>query len=573
MISKEKPWLKYYSEESLAKPMPSTSVYSYMKWSNRGRVNETAIHYYGKDIKFKKFFADIDECANAFSAIGVKKGDIVSFVSVAIPECITAVYALNKLGATANTIDPRMDKESIKRMIQESDSKITIVIDVAFPKIKPIMDDIAQEKILVHGAWRSLPLVKKIAMKLAVKTDVPYGDKVLRWDDFLALGKDTVAIEAPYDLDDVVAITYTGGTTGFPKGVMLTNRSMNAAAFNFKRAGLAVTAGERFLGIIPIFTSYGMVCGMHMPLCFRAQLVPIPRFIPTSFGDLVKQFKPNHMISTPAFYELMMNSKAVKNLDLSFLVTMGSGGDTMNEGLENKLVDFMVKHNIKYPLAQGYGMSEVSAAASFCVNEIYKRGSVGIPSVTTTISIFDPDTQQELGYNEVGEVCITGPSMMKGYFKRPEETANVMREHEDGLTWVHSGDLGYIDEDGFLFIIGRVKRMITRFDGHKVFPVNIESLVSEREDVHNCSVIGVRDREHMQGHYPMVLVEFVEGVDKEKTCREIFKICSEKLEERGQPVAVVAIDKVPITGAGKNDYRTLEKEYVDFDYLKWQANA
>ena len=246
-------------------------------------------------------------------------------------------------------------------------------------------------------------------------------------------------------------------------------------------------------------------------------------------------------------------------------------GDTMNEGLENKLVDFMVKHNIKYPLAQGYGMSEVSAAASFCVNNIYKRGSVGIPSVTTTVSIFDPDTQKELGYNEIGEVCITGPSMMKGYFKRPEETAHVMRKHDDGLTWVHSGDLGYIDNDGFLFIVGRVKRMITRFDGHKVFPVNIESLVSEREDVHNCSAIGVRDREHMQGHYPMVVVEFKNVEDKEAVCKEIYQICLEKLEERGQPVAVVPIDKVPITGAGKNDYRTLEKEYLNFDYLAWQA--
>ena len=575
MISKEKVWLKYYSEEALSIPFPTMSAYSYLKYSNRGRVKEVALHYYGKDIKFKQLFNDIDEIANSFSALGVKKGDIVSFVSVAVPECIASIYALNKIGAIANTIDPRMDTESIKRMVLESESKILVVIDVAFPKIKAIMDDIHQDKIVVQSAARSLPYLKKVAMnaklKFQVKLNVEYSETVIDWDSFLQIGENTAAVEAPYDMDDVVAITYTGGTTGFPKGVMLTNRSMNAAAFNFKQAGLAVTPGEKFLGIIPIFTSYGMVCGMHMPLCYRTVLVPIPRFIPATFGKLVRQFRPNHMISTPAFYELMMNSKEVKNLDLSFLVTMGSGGDTMNEGLENKLVDFMVKHNIKYPLAQGYGMSEVSAAASFCVNDIYKRGSVGIPSVTTTISIFDPDTQKELDYNEIGEVCITGPSMMKGYFKRPEETAHVMRKHDDGLTWIHSGDLGYVDKDGFLFIVGRVKRMITRFDGHKVFPVNIESLVSEREDVHNCSVIGVRDREHMQGHYPMVFVEFANVEDKEAVCKEIYQICLEKLEERGQPVAVVPIDKVPITGAGKNDYRALEKEYVNFDYLAWQA--
>ena len=245
----------------------------------------------------------------------------------------------------------------------------------------------------------------------------------------------------------------------------------------------------------------------------------------------------------------------------------------MNEGLERKLNKFRKKHHMKYPLAQGYGMSELSAAASFCANEVYKAGSVGIPSLNVTVGIFDPETGEELDYHQSGEICVTGPSMMKGYFNNPEETAYVMRKHDDGKVWIHSGDLGYMDEDGFLFIKGRIKRMITRFDGHKVFPVNIESMVSAHENVHNCCVIGVDDREHAQGQYPMILVELTEGTDKRTACIHIFAECMERLEERGKPVAILPVDKIPLTGAGKNDYRAIEKEYKTFDYTMWNVNA
>ena len=567
--SQQKPWQKYYSPEALQQLLPKCSVLAFAKESNKNNLDSTALDYYGKNISYREFFHGIDETANAFAALGVKKGDLVCFVTVGVPETICAIYALNKLGATANMIDPRMDVTSIRKMIKNSGACITLVIDIAFPKIRKIIDEINQKKIVIQSPVRSLPLFKKIAMTLTTKTDIPYSDVVVKWDQFLSYGKGTIAQEAPYEGDATVAITFTGGTTGFHKGVMLTNDSMNAVAINFQHAGLDAHPGESFLGIIPVFTSYGMVCGMHMPLCMQLKLTPIPKFVPDQFGKLVRQFRPNHMISTPAFYELMMDSKEMENFDLSFLITMGSGGDTMNEGLETKLNDFMKTHNIRYPLAQGYGMSEVSAAASFSVNDIFKSKSVGIPSVTTTIAIFDPDTGEELGYNELGEICITGPSMMKGYYRKPDETAHVMRRHSDGLIWVHSGDIGYMDEDGFVFIKGRLKRMITRFDGHKVFPVGIESMVSQRSEVHNCCVIGVNDLGHGQGQYPLVIVELDGGVDRDAACRKIFAECMAQLEERGKPVAVLAVDKIPLTGSGKNDYRALELEYGTYEYTKW----
>jgi len=565
-----RPWLRHYSEEHLNAPVPQCTVYAHLRDANRENLQNTALCYYGRKLTYAQLLGDIDACADAFYALGVRRGDIVSFVSVAVPECVAAIYALNKLGAAANTIDPRMDKESIRRMIRESGSSVLVVIGMVFPKIAPIMEDIAQRHIIVQSAARSLPIIKKIAMKLKAPERIPYdGDAVMDWDTFLARGAGCHAEEAPYEGDAVAAIAYTGGTTGFPKGVMLTNDSINAVSHNFKYAGLCIKPGDRFLGIIPVFSSYGMVCGMHMPLTLGFELVLIPRFIPATIGALVKKYRPNHMISTPAFYETLMQSREMRRADLSFLITMGSGGDTMNEGLEKKLHAFMKAHNIRYPLAQGYGMSEVSAAASFCVNEIYKPGSVGIPSVTTVVSVFDPETGEEREIGEMGEICITGPSVMKGYFRRPEETEHVMRRHADGRMWIHSGDIGYMDEDGFIFVKGRVKRMITRFDGHKVFPVNIEGMLSEYPAVHSCCVIGVNDREHSQGQYPLAVVELADGADREEVCRLLFDECQARLEERGRPAAVLAADKIPLTGAGKNDYRALEEEYAHFDYLTW----
>ena len=570
-ISVEKPWMKHYSEEVRTLPNPQTTAYRYMTESNANRQNEVAITYYGKKITHAELKKNIDATADAFAAAGVKQGDIVSFLSVATPETIYCIYALNKLGATANTIDPRMDVKSIRRAVVESESKIFVVISVSYEKIASIIDDIKQDLIITVSAATSLPFIKKVAMNIKVKTNIPYSDKIIKYEDFLAKGKGTTAVEAPYVGDAIFSIPYTGGTTGFAKGVMITNDGINSTAFNFVHAGLDYEKGDSFLDIIPVFTSYGMCCGMHMPLTLGLVLIPIPRFDLNQYGKLYKKFKPNHSVSTPAFYESLMLSEEVKNMDLSFIKLLGSGGDTMNLGLEKKLNEFMKSHGMRYPITQGYGLSEASAAVTFGINNVCKTGSVGIPSLTITAGVFDEETGKELGYNEIGEVCITGSSLMKGYYKRVEETENVLRKHEeDGKTWLHTGDLGYIDEDGFLFIIGRIKRMITRFDGHKVFPVNIESLVARHKEVNNCSAVGVADMDRTQGHYPVVFVEIDECVDdKETFCKNIFNECNTLLEERGRPVAVVHIDKIPLTGSGKNDFRTLEKEYEKFDYKSW----
>lgn len=567
-VSRLKPWMKHYPEGSRAAELPGCTAYEYLRRENEGKLDRVAVNYFGAKITFRRLFERIEAAARSFAALGVKSGDRVSFLSVSIPESIACVYALNKLGAAANAIDPRLDVESIRRMIAGSGSKVLVAVDAAWPKIARILDEIDQDFVVVQSPAASLPPAKRLAVGLAGRAKVPYGAKVIRWETFMAAASGAVAPEAPYEGDRVFSISYTGGTTNAPKGVMLTNDSVNAAAFNFKHAGLVRTERDRFLGIIPMFTAYGLVCGLHMPLCLGCELVPVPKFKAGDFGRLVRRFRPNHVIGTPAFYEELMEDRRLDGFDLSFLVTAGSGGDTMNAGLEKRLRAFFQDHGADHPIVQGYGLSEASAAVSFCTSAAYRRGSVGVPSVATNVSIVDPETGEELGCGQVGEVCVAGPTLMKGYFDRPDETRAAMREHADGLTWLHTGDLGYVDEDGFLFVEGRVKRMITRFDGHKVFPANIEGIVAAHEGVRNVCVVGVDDLRHSNGQYPLVLVEFVDGCD-ERSCRRLYRECRERFEERGRPAAVVAVDEIPLTGSGKNDFKALEERYRSFDYEAW----
>ena len=571
--SEEKPWRNILPSGNVNDHVPELNVYRFMLKANENNMDGTALIHFKTPLSYRKLESMVEEYASSFKAIGVKEGDLVSFVSLAVPDCVASVYALSKIGATANMIDPRMDEKSIADRIMRSNSKVLIVLDAVFNKVLPILDGVKQDYVLIHRVSRHQPSLMRFIVdrkiRGAIGMKIPYGTKnITTWEDFMAKGAGKKVEDAPYKADATVAITYTGGTTGVPKGVMITNQSMNAVALNFMNWGIDYAPGQRFLGIIPIFSSYGMVCGMHMPLCMNQQLIPIAKFNPAEFGKLVRDYRPNHMISTPAFYEMMMESKEVRGLDMSFVVTLGSGGDTMNEGLENKLKAFMKEHNIRYPLAQGYGMSELSAAATFGVNNIHKAGSVGIPSPNTTIGIFDPETGEELTYNQDGEICITGPSMMKGYWNMPEETDNIMKKHADGRVWIHSGDIGHIDEEGFLFVVGRIKRMITRFDGHKVFPSTIEGVIVAHEAVANSSVVAVRDLEHGQGDQPIAIIEVLDGFDRDEVCKEVMQKCLNECEERGRPVAVIAIDAIPMTGMGKNDYRTLEKQYYNYDYKK-----
>ena len=561
--SVDRPWMKFYSEEARKAKLPEKTIYTYVKENNEDFRRNTAINYFDNKISYGSLFEYIDICAAAFAGLGIEKNDIVACCSATIPEMAMVLYGLNKIGASMLALDPRRSAAEIKQYVENGNARILMLLDIAYEHYADIIPELDVEKVVILSLDNFMPFAVRMLKKIKMPAPkIPYSDRIISWEQFLAVGRGKNVQTVEYGENDLVAIALTGGTTGTPKGVMLSNDGFNAIALDFEHCGVKYTRHQRFMNIIPAFTSYGIVASLHMPLSLGLEIIMFPKFDADKVGHFIKKYRPAHTLLVPAHYEKLMNSREMANgFDLSFFETAGSGGDTMNAGLEGKLNRFLKEHGCKYPLSQGYGMSEVSSAASCCCAGHFKSLSVGFPLLTTVIGIFKPGTTEELDYGEEGEICISGPSIMMGYLNNPEETEKVMIKHPDGKTWVHSGDLGTLDSDGFLFIKGRIKRMITRFDGHKVFPIQLEGMLGGINNVLSCAVVGVKDRNRAMGELPLAVIELENKKVADETMAELEKFIEVEVEERGRPCDIVFVDEMPYTGMGKIDYKKLAEDY------------
>ncbi len=416
---------------------------------------------------------------------------------------------------------------------------------------------------IVSSPADSLPTAKKILYRLSKRDSNRYDANTLMWPDFLAKGLAGEDLDSSfYDPGHVAVIVHTGGTTGSPKGVMLNDKAYNAVALQtgvkrFKRR-------QRMLNIMPPFIAYGYANGIHLPLSEGAEVILIPQFDPKEFGALLNKYRPEHVAGVPLHYQMLIKDPKIQKADLSYLVSTGCGGDAISVGAEEEVNDFLLKHNSPYKLCKGYGMTEVASTATVNVGKHNKKGSAGIPLYLTNIGIFKPGTDEELDFNTEGEICISGPNVMIGYYEQAEETAKVKKRHSDGKDWIHTGDIGWMDEEGFIFITNRIKRLIVRHDGFKVFPSAIENVISKHSDVETVCAVAGRDPDHVQGSLPVVYLKIKENREKhqKKIVEEIKLMCKNDLPEYAVPIGYEVIDKMPYTPIGKIDFLSLEAMHV-----------
>lgn len=561
----DKPWLKYYTEEEINTPLPECSVYEYIWENNKDHLDDIAINYFGNKISYRELFENIEKAANSLYKIGIRQGDIVAMIAVTIPETIYSFYALNKIGAIANLIDPRTSNDGIKEYITEVNSKYIITLDIAYSKILNSIDNTSVKQIILLSPLNSFPKYKKtlidIIQKLK-KAKTTLTSNSIYWSDLIAQGKKGNYKKAIYTKDTCCAIEHTGGTTGFPKGVMLTNDNFNAAVSQNKNSPLPIKRKDKFLNIMPPFIAYGMVLGIHTVLALGCESIIIPKFNPQDFSKLILKNRPAVIMGVPTHFENLMEDNKLNNVDLSFIKIALVGGDKILVDFENRVNNFFSKHNSHILLSKGYSMTEASATATFSYEIANKAGSAGIPNSKTIISAFDPETTKELKINEIGEICICTPTMMLGYYGKEKETHKTIQLHSDGKKWIHSGDLGYIDNDGCIFIEGRLKRIIIRFDGFKVFPTFIENVISTSQNVDTCCAVGIPDSTHTQGKLPVVFVVLKPNFLNKplETKKELIDLCSQELPEYAQPYDFIFRDSLPLTPIGKVDYKALEKE-------------
>lgn len=559
----DKPWLKYYSDEALNRKLPQCTVYELLWQSNKEYVGNIALSYLGAEICFGDLFVNIEKTAKAFAALGVGEGDIVVMVTVTTPETVYAMYALNRLGAVPNMIDPRTNAEKIKEYILEVNARHIVILDAVCDKIVQIIEDALVEHMIVASPANSLSAIKKKTYNFfhRIKKPTSKSSRVyMQWDEFIRWGETARIKDAPYAKDRCCLMVHTGGTTGIPKCVLLSDDNINALVIQSIDTEIDMQREHTWLDIMPPFIAYGFGMGLHLPLVIGMKVFLIPVFAPLKFDELLIKYKPVHMVGVPSYWGTILKSKKLKKADLSYMIAPTVGGDSMLPDLEKAANLFLETHGCAYKITKGYGMTETCAGVAGTVDKNNEIGSVGIPFSKTIISIFEPGTETELPYGQAGEVCIMGPNVMLGYYNNEEASKELIKVHRDGNSWIHSGDIGYMNENGSLFIVDRIKKMIVRYDGFKVFPAMIDQVVMKHDAIAESCTVGVKDHAHAQGKLPFVYAILSEhGLAHEEIKGQLFELCKSGLPEYAQPVDIAFLDKMPLTPIGKVDYRELEQ--------------
>lgn len=555
------PWYDFYDGVKEHLKYPDFSLYNMLEESMINREDYISYNYYGTKKTYKQFIEQIDKCARAFKSLGIKVKDRVSICMPNTPEAIIAFYALNKIGAIANMIHPLSAENEIKYFLNISKSKYIVAIDIAFNKINHIAKDTNLKKCIVVSVKNSMPLYLKIGYQLTKgrKIKLEKSDLILSWNEFIKMSENyDKKIKRNFKGNDVAAILYSGGTTGYPKGIELTNLNFNALAMQSFEACQCLKEKDKVLSIMPVFHGFGLGICIHTVQYFGGTSILLPQFSAKTFDKLLKKYKPNIIAGVPTLYEALLKNKNLDGYDLSFLKCVISGGDSLSISLKKKVDIFLKEHDANIQIREGYGLTECVTGSCLTPMNYYREGSIGIPYPDTYYKIVKPNTEEEMPFGEEGEILISGPSVMKGYLDDEEETKQTLRKHKDGLTWMYTGDLGYMDKDGFIYFKQRLKRMIIS-SGYCLYPQYIENIIDSHPKVLMSCVIGIDHPYKIQVAKAFIVLR--NGyTPNDELLKEIKEICEKNLARYSWPTEYEFRTELPKTLVGKIAYSKLEEE-------------
>ncbi len=559
-MSSDAKWFKYYGDVPHTIDYPDISMYEIIKRSKEKYASYIAYDFMGKAVSYEKLIEEIDTCAKALLMQGIRMGDTVTICLPNVPQAVVMLYALNKIGAVASMVHPLSAENEIMFYLNESNSRMAITLSQFYDKFEAIKGKTPVEKVIVAKIEEALPAVKGFLYKFVGHEPKVADDPwVISWSDFIEKAKDynnDVNFEGKGD--DPAVILFSGGTTGTSKGILLTNLNFNALAMQTAAASSCFEAGDTMLSVMPIFHGFGLGVGIHTILAYAGKCVLVPRLNVDEFPGFFKKYRPNYMAGVPTLFEAMMRNEEMKKADLSCLKGLFSGGDSLSIELKKKVDAFLKDGGAKIQVREGYGTTECVTASCLTPIDYYREGSIGIPFPDTFYKIVVPNTNEEAAVGEMGEICISGPTLMKEYINNPKETSQTLRVHDDGKTYLHTGDLGYMDEDGFIYFVQRLKRMIVT-SGYNVYPSQIENVIDSHEAVMFSTVIGVKDDYRMQRVKAFVVLK--PGFSPNDEIKESIRVhCEKNIAKYALPREYEYRDSLPKTLVGKVAYRELERE-------------
>ena len=561
--SKNSPWLKFYQEENIPTHIdfPDCSMVDMVMQSAEKWPDNTAYIYYGHKVTYKNFVKKIEKTARALKNYGVKEGDKVTICMPNTPEGITMVYAVNMVGAVCNMVHPLSSEKELEYYIKVAESKYVLVIDAVFDKVYRLRDTAQLERIIVVRPSDGLGILKKrLYNTLHIKkVRLPSNDnRVVLWEDFIA---NSYFYQGNYHEErsgkDPAVIMYSGGTTGAPKAVLLSNHNINAESVCDATMIRQVVPGATVLSVLPIFHCFGLGICIHTPLCRGMGCILIPAFSHKQFADIIKKNNPNFIVGVPTLFEALINTKLRRD-DLESVTAVICGGDSLDHNLRDKVNEFLKNHGSDAKIRVGYGLTEGSGAVCLSPEHTFADGIIGVPLPETGFKIIKTNTLKEQPIGEEGEICISGPLVMTGYIGDDAETAQALRRHDDKKIWLHTGDLGYVGEDGLVYFAQRLKRIIVS-SGYNIYPTHLESIINSHEAVLTSIVVGIDH--HYKGQVPKAFIVLKPNYKPGKRLeREIRELLERNVPIYALPAAYEFRDKLPQTKVGKVAFKELEKE-------------
>lgn len=561
-ITAKTPWIKSLGDMPSHLEYPQGSMFDVVESVAKKYPDYVAFDFMGKSTTYKQFYQQIDTCARSLRTIGVREGDAVTIAMPNCPQAIAMFYAVNRVGAIANMIHPLSSEKEIEFYINESQSVTVVTLDQFYSKIESIRQNTCVVNVVIASIRDELTKPVKAGYMLTEGRKIekiPDDAPVIRWKQFIKLGTSCFwNYKVNRGADDPAVILYSGGTTGTTKGILLTNGNFNALAKQIIAVNPMFRPGDKMLAAMPLFHGFGLGVCIHTMMANGGRCVLVPRFTAKSYAKLITKYKCSFIAGVPTLYEALLRLPSMEKADLSSLKGVFSGGDSLSVELKKKFDKFLYDHNSVVQIREGYGTTETVTACCLTPPHMAKEGSIGLPFPDTYIKIVKPGTDEELPYGEEGEILLAGPTVMKEYIKHPDETAQTLRQHADGLTWVYTGDLGYMDSDGFVFFKGRMKRMIIS-SGYNIYPAQLENILDAHELVHMSCIIGVPDPYRMQRVKAFVMLK--PGVPANDETREkILSYCRKNIAKYAMPRELEFREELPKTLVGKVAYRKLEEE-------------
>lgn len=549
-----KVWLKDYpAEVPPTYDYPKRNLAFLLTDSAASYPDRIALDFLGKRMTYRALLDSARRFANALLKQGVRKGDRVAVMLPNCPQAVIAYYGTLMMGGIVVMTNPLYMPRELEHQLMDADARTIVTLDVLLNRVKTSMAKSPMERIIVTSIQDYLPFPKNVLYGLKQKKDgkavkVDYGGDVMSFRGLLEQsGADPV--EADVDSENELAlIQYTGGTTGLAKGVMLTHYNLIANTIQSRLwCYKAEIAKERYMAALPFFHVFGLTCLLNLGIYTASTLILVPRFEINQVLRTIHKKKPTLFPGAPTMYIAVINHPKIKQYDLSSIKICISGAASLPHQVQERFEEITGGK-----LIEGYGLTEASPVTH--ANNVWekrKNGSIGLPFPDTVARIMKPETFEEAPQGELGELAVRGPQVMKGYWKRPDETAKVL---QDG--WLLTGDLGRMDEDGFFYIMDRRKDLIIA-GGYNIYPREVEEVLFEHPDVEEASVAGVVDP--YRGETVKAFVVLRKGASATEEDLKIW--CKERLAVYKVPKIYEFREALPKTMAGK----VLRRKLVEGD--------